>query len=153
MCFYRALLHQQTFFARYQDGCRSSLPPPSTKWRSEKFSDASRRPNASTPLYLAESFAGKKNTRTKYSISGWNMKRKLDQNNSPLFSPRTTKRDEEKYLNLQILVLPSFSSSSSLIIIFMLCSSMDIKRANFKWPCLSTWNKKQEQDKGFTFLF
>lgn len=63
MCFWPVQCHRQTFSALCQGGYRSSPPPPSTKWRLARSSDASLPPNASTPPSSAESFAG--NTKQK----------------------------------------------------------------------------------------
>ena len=59
MCCCLAQFPQRTCSARCPAACLSFRPRPSTRWQSEKSSDASRRPNASTPLSSAESFAGK----------------------------------------------------------------------------------------------
>ncbi len=63
MCCWPVQCHRQTFSALCQGGYRSSPPPPSTKWRLARSSDASLPPNASTPPSSAESFAG--NTKQK----------------------------------------------------------------------------------------
>jgi hypothetical protein len=60
MCCCLAQFLQRTCSARCPAACLSCRPHPSTRWRSAKSSDASRRPNASTPPSSAESFAGKK---------------------------------------------------------------------------------------------
>ena len=60
MCCCLAQFHQRTCSARFPAACLSCRPHLSTRWRSAKCSDASPRPNASTPLSSVESFAGKK---------------------------------------------------------------------------------------------
>lgn len=69
MCCCLAQFLRPTCSARCPVASLSSRPPQSTRWRSAKSSDASRRPNVSTPPSSVESFAGKRQPPSLFFIS------------------------------------------------------------------------------------